>query len=541
MKNIIKTITTAGMIFFLLGTISGCKGKSEEEEIEKLVEKLGEAKTEKEAAEIAEKIEKLEERAKKKSTKEIIVKLGESFTFWQKDAFGEQTTRFSITFERTSTTKEHPFAPNVIPIPKGKKHFAIIAKIKNLGPRETAPEADIELKVDKGYIYDVGAFGELYRSPRYEPSSLEPMYRLEPGQTGWRLFCSEIPEDTTPIEILGTLGGSGLLTGNTKFRMRLAQEKKEIPLTRKFPKDDNVNYLQFPLRGDWKPIRGFNVWSSDWCGRHLGEDVERNPETPIYPMTVGIVKFAQYQPKGGIGYGVIIEHDFEGEELCSVYYHMREPKDNEILREGQSVLSDKPIGYVSGESKDHLSIPHLHFGIRKGKYKIGRDPRTNRWYYPGYTAIYNEQDIRQNNERDTIHNEIIKEWIEPSTLCVHNENLLPPDKPESKPNTVYDVREQDNKRLQSKPVTEPQFRKLNSEEEIEAERLWQRVLNQRKMGRLPATRYNEMVDTCREIIHRWPESEYAFKAKRTLSDLPEKYQQMHNVTKEELDISGFYK
>jgi len=172
-------------------------------------------------------------------------------------------------------------------------------------------------------------------------------------------------------------------------------------------------------------IRGFGVWSSDWAGRHLGEDIEEKPETPVYPLAMGVVKFAKYQPEIGIGYGVIIEHDlsqlpqqyiflerlFGGQYFCSVYYHMRQPKGKETLREGQTVSPEKPIGYISGEKKDHLSVPHLHRGIRKGKYLIGRDPRTNRWYYPGYTTIYNKKGIRQNDANDPIHNEIVKEWV----------------------------------------------------------------------------------------------------------------------------------
>src|SRR3989304_344938 len=73
-----------------------------------------------------------------------------------------------------------------------------------------------------------------------------------------------------------------------------------------------------------------------------------------------------------------------------------------------------------------------------------------------------------------------------------------------------------------KPVEppKPQFKTLSPEEDIEAQRLWQWVLTQRKMGRLPAITYKQMVDNCREIIRRWPGSEYAFYAKRALADLP---------------------
>lgn len=134
--------------------------------------------------------------------------------------------------------------------------------------------------------------------------------------------------------------------------------------------------------------------------------------------------------------------------------------------------------------------------------------------------------------------------------------------------TVYDVWEQDDKRLDAKPqfnppavgpnqltqqqVTQqqvarqpvvveqpkPKFRELSEEEKIEAERLWEWVKAQRKMGRLPMLSYKQMVDNCREIIRRWPDSEYAFMAKRALADIPERYQQMYNITKEEIDLGN---
>jgi hypothetical protein len=87
----------------------------------------------------------------------------------------------------------------------------------------------------------------------------------------------------------------------------------------------------------------------------------------------------------------------------------------------------------------------------------------------------------------------------------------------------------------------PTFRKLSLEEEVEAQRLFEMAKAERKMGRLPVMGYKKMVDYCREIIRRWPDSEYAFQSKRMLADIPERYHEMYHVTKEELDLSGFYK
>jgi len=136
-------------------------------------------------------------------------------------------------------------------------------------------------------------------------------------------------------------------------------------------------------------------------------------------------------------------------------------------------------------------------------------------------------------------------------------------KPKPKQKTVYEVWEEDDKRLRDEPESaeppktsspaqprtkpqlveprKPQFKKLSTEDEIEAQRKWEWVMNQRKMARLPVVTPKQMVDTCREIIRRWPESKYAFLAKGALADLPERYYKMYKITKEEMDVSSFYK
>ena len=134
--------------------------------------------------------------------------------------------------------------------------------------------------------------------------------------------------------------------------------------------------------------------------------------------------------------------------------------------------------------------------------------------------------------------------------------------PEPKPRdkTVYDQWQEDEKKLTAEPQLkeqtqtsgtnnkvqpgtsveplEPQFKKLSPEDEIQAQQMWEWVKTQRKMGRLPVMGYGQMVKTCRDIIRRWPESKYAFYAKRALADLPERYQKMYNITKEEIDLGN---
>jgi len=551
-----------------------CKNKSEEEQLEELVEKMGEAKTEEEATKIAEKIEKLEQRANK-SSKEIIVKIGEPFTFWQHGtvpADPQKKSEFWMTFKDPVVGEFFPYEPEFVefirghrvrakrtPADQGKKYFGIIAKIENSGPRGSSPQWDMEVKVDKGFIYRLGATGIVDDPEKDFPQEI---YTLEPRKTGWlRLWC-QIPEDTYPIEVFGKLGeGYFGASGYIKFRLKLTQFEEHIG---EKGKEGNSSQLQFPLRGEWEPLRSFGVWSSDWFGRHLGEDIERNPNIPVFPLGDGIVKFAQYQPKVGIGYGIIIEHNFKGEYLCSVYYHMREPKANEIIKVGQTATLDKPIGYISDDPKDHLSIPHLHFGIRKGKYMFGRDPRTNRWFYPGYTTIYNDQNIRQINQEDPIHNEIIKEWLEPTKFININSAILSLELESANTKAFFDQVEEDKQRYLAKPEDVDSrdkgslshqkqqeqnetiaksatlyFKELSEQDTKEAERLLNVAVPGRSNGRLPTTGFILMVTNCREIIKRWPDSCYAYRSKQILSDIPPRFRERYRISEEELDLSKF--
>jgi len=85
------------------------------------------------------------------------------------------------------------------------------------------------------------------------------------------------------------------------------------------------------------------------------------------------------------------------------------------------------------------------------------------------------------------------------------------------------------------------FKPLSEIEQIEAEKLLNVAVPGRSIGRLPMTGFSLMVPNCRQIIKRWPESRYAFQAKRMLADLPPRYQTRYKVTKEEIDISMFFK
>ena len=85
------------------------------------------------------------------------------------------------------------------------------------------------------------------------------------------------------------------------------------------------------------------------------------------------------------------------------------------------------------------------------------------------------------------------------------------------------------------------FKPLDEIDNIEAERLLSVAVPGRSIGRLPITSFNLMVPNCRQIISRWPDSWYAFRAKQMLADIPERYQKRYNITTEEMDVSRYTK
>lgn len=84
------------------------------------------------------------------------------------------------------------------------------------------------------------------------------------------------------------------------------------------------------------------------------------------------------------------------------------------------------------------------------------------------------------------------------------------------------------------------FVELSEIDQVEAERLLNVAVPGRSIGRLPMTGYKlMMVDNCRTIISRWPESWYAYRAKQMLADLPPHYWSRYKITKEEVDTSMY--
>jgi hypothetical protein len=123
------------------------------------------------------------------------------------------------------------------------------------------------------------------------------------------------------------------------------------------------------------------------------------------------------------------------------------------------------------------------------------------------------------------------------------------------PKTIYDQFAEDDKKLRAEPNAdeirqavapktseryEPNaadFKPLSEEEQVDAEKLFEMAMFHKKQGRLPGIAGGNklMVDYCRQIIQKYPDSEYAWKARRMLSTLPARFKQQYNVTEEEIN------
>jgi hypothetical protein len=142
------------------------------------------------------------------------------------------------------------------------------------------------------------------------------------------------------------------------------------------------------------------------------------------------------------------------------------------------------------------------------------------------------------------------------------------EEPKEPPKTIYDMAEKDRQELlaapgandfsagaepgkqvettaaaeQPEPTPEPivlYFTELSEEEKIGAENILANIPSFRTIGRLPITGYKAMVDSCRLLMSRWPGSEYDYKARRALAQVPKRFWERYKITEEEVDLEYF--
>ncbi|MGA2070718.1 MAG: hypothetical protein ABSG97_05155 [Sedimentisphaerales bacterium] len=132
-------------------------------------------------------------------------------------------------------------------------------------------------------------------------------------------------------------------------------------------------------------------------------------------------------------------------------------------------------------------------------------------------------------------------------LVLYNKIANHKSAPEQPQKMLSDTFREDDKRLRAEPnivesnvpavAERPKFRELTEEEDVGASQLFELAITSRKEGRLPGMHYGAMVQYCRQIIEKYPGSEYAYKAKRMLGDIPERDRERYHITPDELDLS----
>jgi type IV secretory pathway VirB10-like protein len=81
---------------------------------------------------------------------------------------------------------------------------------------------------------------------------------------------------------------------------------------------------------------------------------------------------------------------------------------------------------------------------------------------------------------------------------------------------------------------------LSEEDQIEAERLLNVAAPGYSLGRLQVG-YALMMQNCRQVLSKWPDSTYAYRAKVMIIEMPERHRERYKVTENELDLSTFAK
>jgi len=208
--------------------MTGCGGKSDEEKLAELQEKMDNAKSLEEVAAISKKIKELTEKIKR-NTKTTKVALGRPTTYRQIDDRSEkEITNFQITFRDPKISYAHPVYPISARISpgKGNKYFSVEARINNLGPRAKSTYCQAEVKVNNGHIYKL-----VLRTK--DIAHRDYIGTIEPGKSQMVVLFTEIPEDTYPVEVFGELGGKWFMglpideyPSDKKFSLRLTQFKK---------------------------------------------------------------------------------------------------------------------------------------------------------------------------------------------------------------------------------------------------------------------------------------------------------------------------
>jgi hypothetical protein len=141
---------------------------------------------------------------------------------------------------------------------------------------------------------------------------------------------------------------------------------------------------------------------------------------------------------------------------------------------------------------------------------------------------------------DQVEEDKQKFLAEPQPLEVQEKTQVPEQNQRTESEEVAESVPPAQKQVEEPKPTVLYFKPLSEIEQIEAQRLLNAAVPARSLGRLQIG-FNLMMQNCRQILQRWPDSSYAYRAKKMIVDMPERFRDRYKVTKEELDLSTFAK
>lgn len=147
------------------------------------------------------------------------------------------------------------------------------------------------------------------------------------------------------------------------------------------------------------------------------------------------------------------------------------------------------------------------------------------------------EQVEEDTQVEKTFNDVIEE--DDKRLRAEPEPVEPPKQEEPVVAEEAKVVEKPAEPVEKVEPAKPVFKELAEHERIDAEKHLEWAIQNRKIGRLPGPAYKPMVDSCRYLIQKYPDSVYAFKAKRMLADIPERFRSRYKITDEEIDLGDF--
>jgi len=139
-------------------------------------------------------------------------------------------------------------------------------------------------------------------------------------------------------------------------------------------------------------------------------------------------------------------------------------------------------------------------------------------------------------------------------VIISNSTNSESNQPPQPEKTIGDQWREDENRLRAEPNVAPtastgqaasaqqeeqkpavKFKELTEEERAGAEQLFEMAITSRKMARLPGLSYGQMVNYCRDIIQKYPGSEFDYKARRMLGEVPRQQWERFHITEQEIN------